>query len=75
MTQPISADLKALIDERLATGSYASQEELLRDALRALAEEEEDLRAVKEAVAEMMVGDAGVTLDEAFASVRATAAN
>jgi putative addiction module CopG family antidote len=75
MTQNISADLKALIDERLATGTYANQEELLRDALRALAEEEEDVLAVKEAVAEMLAGDEGVSLDEAFASVRATAAN
>lgn len=69
-TYSFPPDLQRLIDARLATGSYASAEELLRDALRALADESEDLAAVQEAVAEWRAGDAGLPLRDAFAQVR-----
>ncbi len=44
---------------------------MLREALQALAEEEQDLEAGREAVAEWRAGDASLPLDEAFDSVRA----
>ncbi|HLW64763.1 MAG TPA: hypothetical protein VKS79_05535 [Gemmataceae bacterium] len=46
MQYPFPADLQVMIGERMKTGFYSSEDELLRDALRALAEEEEDLAAV-----------------------------
>jgi Arc/MetJ-type ribon-helix-helix transcriptional regulator len=55
----------------MASGRYASEAELLREALRALAEGEQDLAAIEEAITELQAGDQGVPLDEAFDAVRA----
>jgi putative addiction module CopG family antidote len=63
-------DLQQFVRDRMASGKYASEEELLRDALEALAEEEEDLAAVREAVAQWQAGDPGVPLDEAVETIR-----
>ena len=63
-------DLQEFVRERLASGKYASEEELLRDAFQALADEEEDLDAVREALAEWQAGDAGVPLDDAVEALR-----
>ena len=63
-------DVKRLVAERMAAGKYVSEDDLLRDALRSLAEEQEDLRAVTDAVAELRAGDEGTPLREAFASIR-----
>ena len=63
-------DVQQMIDGRMAGGGYATEEDVLRDALKALAEEEEDLAAVREAEAEFHLGDAGLPLDEAFDLVR-----
>ena len=59
-------DLRKLIDERLTSRRYANHEEVLRDALRALAEEDEDLVAVRKAVAEWRPGDKAALLVEAI---------
>jgi putative addiction module CopG family antidote len=58
------------VDDRLAVGSYATEDDVLRDALRALDEEEEDLEAVRDAVRELHSGDAGLPLDQSFELVR-----
>lgn len=70
MTFPFPADLLEFVRDRMASGKYASEEELLRDAFQALAEEEEDVTAVREAVAQWQAGDPGVPLDEAVETVR-----
>jgi putative addiction module CopG family antidote len=54
----------------MASGKYASEDELLRSALRALAEDEQDLDAVREALADWRAGDPGVPLEDAFAAIR-----
>ena len=41
----------------MATGQYGSKEDVLREALRALRRQDEDLTAVKEAIADMEAGD------------------
>jgi Arc/MetJ-type ribon-helix-helix transcriptional regulator len=64
------ADVQQMIAGRMAGGGYATEEDVLRDALKALAEEEEDLAAVREAEAEFHLGDPGLPLDEAFDLVR-----
>ena len=46
MTYAFPPDLRELVGEQMASGKYASEDELLRHALRALSEEEEDLAAV-----------------------------
>ena len=63
-------DLQEFVRERLASGKYASEEEILRDAFQALAEEEKDLDAVREALAEWQAGDPGVPLDDAIETIR-----
>jgi len=70
MSQAFSENIAKLIHERMATGRYASEDELLRTALEALAEEEGDLEAIQQAIDEMEAGDEGVPLDEAIAAIR-----
>jgi Arc/MetJ-type ribon-helix-helix transcriptional regulator len=74
MLYPFPADVRRQIDDRLAAGHYASEDDLHRDPLRALAEEDEDLRAVEEAVAELD-SDPGLPIDEAFAALRRSVDN
>ena len=64
------ADVQQMIAGRMAGGGYATEEDVLRDALKALAEGEEDLAAVREAEAEFHFGDSGLPLDQAFDLVR-----
>jgi hypothetical protein len=54
----------------MASGRYATEDELLKEALLSLTEQEEDLLAVREALAEFAAGDEGMPLDEAFEVVR-----
>ena len=63
-------DIDRLVRERMASGAYSSEDTLLKDALRALAEQEEDLLVVREALADWEAGDPGVPLDEAFDTIR-----
>jgi len=70
MTYAFPPDVEQLVAGRMAAGGYATEDDVLRDALRALAEEEEDLAAVREAIAEYRAGDPGLPLDEAFDLVR-----
>lgn len=63
-------DLQEIVGEQMESGEYTSEDELLRDALRALAEEQEDLAAVREAIAEWRAGDQGIPLDAAFSAIR-----
>ena len=72
MTFPFPADLQDFVRERMATGRYGSEEDLLRDAFHPLAEEEENLGAVREALAEWRAGDDGVSLDDAVENIRQT---
>ena len=71
MAYPFPPDVEQIVKERMASGNYQSEDDVLRDALRALSEEEEDLVAVQEAISELKGGDAGIPLGEAFDSIRA----
>ncbi len=72
MLYPFPPDLQKLIEARLASGQYSNEDEVLRDALRALTDEDEDLIAVREALAEWRAGDAGLPVSVAFEQVRRT---
>jgi putative addiction module CopG family antidote len=69
MSYTLPPDVEEMVRQRMASGKYASQDELLREALRALAEEEEDLAAVEAALAEWHGGDAGPPLEEVFQTI------
>lgn len=70
MAFPFPPDLQQFVRDRMASGKYASEEELVRDAFLALAEEDEDVAAVRAAVAEWQAGDPGVPLDGAVETIR-----
>jgi putative addiction module CopG family antidote len=70
MSYPFPRDLQTLVGEQMASGKYASEDELLRSALHALAEEEQDLHAVRESLDEWRAGDPGVLLEDAFDAIR-----
>jgi putative addiction module CopG family antidote len=70
MSYPFPPDLQKLLDARLASGHYSSDDDVLRDALRALNEEDEDLVAVRQAIDEWRAGDPGIPLAQAFDEIR-----
>lgn len=57
-------DLEDEIKERMASGQYASQDDLFRDALRALRLQDADVTAVTQAIADMEAGDRGIPFDQ-----------
>jgi Arc/MetJ-type ribon-helix-helix transcriptional regulator len=63
-------DVKRLVETRMASGNYASEDELLRDALEALSAESEELEAIQAAVSEWQAGDTGLPLADAFDEIR-----
>ena len=70
MAYQLPPDVEELVKRRLAAGNYESEEEVLRDALEALRLEDQELQAIDEALDDVENGDQGVSLDEAFSSLR-----
>jgi putative addiction module CopG family antidote len=64
MAYQFPPDLVEQLKDRLATGQYASEDEVLREALRALKRQDEDVAAVKEAIADLEAGDRDKPFDE-----------
>jgi predicted transcriptional regulator len=56
----------------MASGRYSSEEELLVQALRALDESDEELKAIEAGLASIDRGEEGVSLDEAVNRLRET---
>lgn len=63
-------DLQEQMTAILSTGQYASEDDVLRDAVGALRWEQEELAAVLAAVKDLEQGDEGIPLDDAFDHVR-----
>jgi len=57
-------DVEEQVKQFVASGQYASEEDVLRDALRALRRQSDDLAAIREAIADMEAGDRGRPFDE-----------
>jgi Arc/MetJ-type ribon-helix-helix transcriptional regulator len=70
MTYHFPADVEERVQTRLATGRYASEDEVLRDALDTLDTVEADAREVQVAIDAVKEGDAPVPLDQAFDALR-----
>ena len=70
MAYQFSSSIEQLIREKMASGKYSSEEELLLDALQSLDANEEELRAIQEGIDSVDRGDEGVPLDEAFQKLR-----
>ena len=71
MAYQFSPEIEQLVKKQMDSGKYASEEELLKEALEALSAEDAELRAVEEALDALENGDPGTPLDEAFSSLRA----
>lgn len=70
MTYSFPPEVKQLVESRMASGKYATEDELLRDALEALAAESSELEAIQAAVTDWRAGDSGVGLDDVFDQIR-----
>ena len=69
----VPKDVELLVSNHLARGGYSSRDDVLRSAMEALAEVDEDLAAVHQALREWRAGDAGIPLNDAFLRVRTAA--
>lgn len=66
----VPPDVEALVARHVASGRYRSKDDVLRFAMEALTEVDEDLAAVQETLDEWRSGDSGVPLEDAIRTVR-----
>jgi putative addiction module CopG family antidote len=64
------SDVQQMVADRMAAGAYASEDEVLRQALKALENEECHLHLLHDAIDEWKAGDEGVPLADAFDAIR-----
>ncbi len=64
MSYQFPPDVQDQLRQRMAAGQYATEDDVLRDALKALKLQDEDVTAVKQAIADMEAGDRGKPFDE-----------
>lgn len=70
MIRQFSPTVEQLIRDQMASGKYASEDELLLDALQFLEAEQKDLAAIQEGLDWFAAGNAGATVDETFEKLR-----
>ena len=66
MIRQFSPTVEQLIRDQMASGKYASEDDLLLDALQALDADQKDLAAIQEGLDWFNAGNAGATVEEAF---------
>lgn len=66
----VPLDVEELVVNQVASGRYRSGDEVLRSAMQALAQADEDVIAIQDAVNEWHRGDEGIALDEGFKKIR-----
>ena len=67
---PFPSDIADIVRECMATGLYGCEDDLLRDALHLLADDDADLLAIRAAIADVKAGDPGLPVDAAFDAIR-----
>jgi Arc/MetJ-type ribon-helix-helix transcriptional regulator len=70
MAYQFPADLEERVQAHMATGRYASEDEVLRDALDTLDTVETEAQDVQAAIDAVKMGDAALPLGEAFEALR-----
>lgn len=70
MIHKIPDDVQAAIDAKVASGEYADEETVLREAMARLTEFDEDVAKVQEAIDHWQAGDEGMPVEETFEMVR-----
>lgn len=73
MPYTIPPDVETLVAHQMSTGRYQTEDDVLRSAMEALTQQDEDLAAVQAAYDEWQQGDPGVPLDEAVQLIRRSA--
>jgi putative addiction module CopG family antidote len=53
MTVTVPDDIRDMVRDQLATGEYRDESDVLRAALKALADQSEDLQALRTAIADV----------------------
>lgn len=71
MTYPFPPDIRELVDRQMSTGEYASEDELLRDALSLFVDEDAELTAIQQAVDAYEAGDMGSPVEDVFDRIQA----
>lgn len=66
----IPDDVQAAIDAKVASGQYADDETVLREALASLDEFDEDVAKLKTAIDDWRSGDVGMPIDQAVDLIR-----
>jgi Arc/MetJ-type ribon-helix-helix transcriptional regulator len=56
MSYPFPPDVRQLVHQAMTTGEFASEDELLRDALTAWRDRNADLAAIRRGIADMEAG-------------------
>ncbi len=67
----LSESVQQLIQKKMASGKYDSEDELVREALESLDAEDEELHAIQDSLDDLDRGEEGLPLDEVFANLRA----
>ena len=70
MPMSVPIDVSNFVAKQVASGRYKTADEVLRSAIHALAEQDKDLVAVQQAIAEWRDGDVGIPLDQAIEQIR-----
>lgn len=70
MAYQVPADLEERVQAHMATGRYASEDEVLRDALDTLDTLEAESQGVQAAIDAVKMGDAPLPLHDAFEALR-----
>ena len=70
MIRKIPDDVQAAIDAKVASGTYADEETVLREALASLDEFDEDVAKLKTAIDDWQSGDVGMPIDQAVDLIR-----
>ena len=70
MGHQFSSEVNRLVQQHMATGHYASEDDLLVEALHTLTDERRELAAIQEGIDSLERGEQGLSLDEAFDAVR-----
>ena len=69
MSIVVPHDVEEFVAGQIAAGRYQSEDEVLRSAMQALVELDDDLMAVQESISAWRSGDAGIPLDEAIEQI------
>jgi predicted transcriptional regulator len=69
MSLELSSQASDILQQRLATGLYASEEDAIVQGLHLLVEQESSLAGIRRGLASMERGE-GIPLEEAFAEIR-----